>query len=75
MPPGGEDRFFPLELLELMTEEEDDGKLWMDNLFKEITVKEDTESTLDDADNIKVEEDEMDIGRSECSQDKYYSIW
>lgn len=70
-PPGGEDRYFPMELLELI----DDAKPWLGNMFKEISMKDDDASTSSDTlvaeSKVKMEDDdEEDTGRGECSQDK-----
>uniref|UniRef100_A0A914HRA0 PAZ domain-containing protein n=1 Tax=Globodera rostochiensis TaxID=31243 RepID=A0A914HRA0_GLORO len=60
-PKGGEDRFYPMELLELV---EEDSTNWMGRLFKERPSSTSTDSTL------RFREEDED-GRDECSQHSY----
>lgn len=59
-PDGQEDRYYPLELCKLISEEK--PKISFGKLFKEIGADDDLDT-------------EMQSGRDECSQDQCYSMW
>uniref|UniRef100_A0A914I4V6 PAZ domain-containing protein n=1 Tax=Globodera rostochiensis TaxID=31243 RepID=A0A914I4V6_GLORO len=72
-PSGGEDRFYPMELLELVEDEASSN--WIGRMFKEIDTTQQrasSSSTTDSALRFRIdEEDEENTGRDECSQPTY----
>ncbi|KAL3092840.1 hypothetical protein niasHT_030029 [Heterodera trifolii] len=69
---GGEDRHYPMELLELIDDnmDIDNNNNWLGNLFTEIDDNDKSSTSSHHTSlHLILEDDDMDIGRNECSQD------
>uniref|UniRef100_A0A914H7Z3 PAZ domain-containing protein n=1 Tax=Globodera rostochiensis TaxID=31243 RepID=A0A914H7Z3_GLORO len=76
-PGGGEDRFYPMELLELIEEKEEGASAsWLGQMFKEIDDRPEqrptsSSSSNDSALRFRIDEEADNNGRDECTQASY----